>query len=161
MDNRCFYTIDSVASVARTELRPNAQISEGIYAGPTQKEGAFIEIEKLATGARLHLLFADSDGGAIAFRLPSRAFASNKSVGLHFRATSNERVVVIPGLYALENGAVQAKVRMRGMVVDVKSWSFSEAAHFPQTVNGSADHFLELALPAKNVVLDVETMILW
>lgn len=161
MDNRCIYTIDSVTSVARTELRQNLQISERIYAGPTQKEGASIEIEKLATGARLHLFFAASEGGSIAFRLPSHAFASNKSVGLHFCATSNKRVVIVPGLYTMENGTVQAQVKMRGMVVDVKNWSFSEAAHFPQTVNGSAEYFLEFALPAKDVVLDVETMILW
>lgn len=161
MDNRCLYTIESVAPVAKTELRPNMQISEGIYAGASLQPGASVEIEKLATGTRLHLLFAASEGGSIAFRLPSRAFASNRSVGLHLRATSDQRVVVVPGLYAMENGTVQARVKMRGMVIDVKSWSFSEAAHFPQSVNGSAEYFLELALPAKDVVLDVETMILW
>ncbi|MCV3736649.1 hypothetical protein OCK02_10570 [Rhizobium sp. TRM96647] len=161
MDNRCFYTIDTVASVARTELLPNMQVSEGIYAGPAQKEGAAIAIERLATSTRLHLLFAASEGGSIAFRLPIQAFASHQFAGLHFRAKCDQRVVVLPSLYALENGIVRAKVKMRGMAVDLKSWSFTEAAHFPHEINGSAEYFLELEIPAKDVVLDIETMMLW
>lgn len=161
MDNRCLYTITTVAPVARTELRPNMQISEGIYTSPTQKEGAAIAIEKLASTTRLHLLFAASNGGSIAFRLPSRAFETHKYAGLHFRGKCDQRVVVVPSLYVLEDGIIQAKAKMRGMAVDLKSWSFSEAAHFPHKVGPSAEHFLELEIPAKDVVLDIEEMIIW
>lgn len=161
MENRCLYNIASLNPLPRVDILANSIISDGIYAGPSTKVGASLEIEKLNASFRLLLDFEVSGGGSLAFRLPAQTFAFNKSIALHFRGTSNRRIVVVPGIYSLRDGVVTSSVRMRGMLVDEKAWSYSEAAHLSVPFDASAEYFVELAFPGKNVVLEVEAFSIW
>lgn len=161
MENRCIYNIDSLGSVPRVDIIANSHISDEIYAGPSTKAGASIEIEKINSCSRILLQLENSDGGSLSFRLPSQTFSVNRSVAMHFRGTSNRRIVVVPGIYSLRDGVMTSYVKMRGMVVDGKVWSYSEAAHLTDPVDPTAEYFLDLAFPGQNIVLDVEAFSIW
>ncbi len=120
-----------------------------------------VQLVPSETSIRLAVKFENESGGALVFPISAAKLGGARVVGFHFSGRSDERIVAIPSIYAVVDGVVQGKVQMRGMVVDQKSWSFSEAAHFHKDFGDEVAYYLELSFLGLGCNLDVERLLIW